>query len=498
MESTATNSQQLVKRYNEFARRFKVLYAVSRHYPNMGMELEPDDLNPPTDLNSIYGRLNVLRKMLETPDPAQITALLNEIDQQLGLCWRWFEGVDRKLTPYLLRTYCEKNQQELSMDHLLFLAQFLLNKIERIEVDQGKIDYLLTQCFCIAGENGIPRLRVASEQALKDELIKLLPEHLKYDQPGMAMTLTQCDAFLHQLMMVSSFEDLISSDYINRGRQLKNAFGPYFYNASVLAKCVQINTVMRQKFAQLYNVENQKIRQFSEVLINTGTDIVQIGQNSGDITAESAKEFSEKSDTLLNSDYGDNNERLRTFVRIREMLDKTIAFYGLDPNHVSETPVDRNALDEERLSNRISERRRKLRDQLLSMPERPSASVQILELEKSRLVLSSWEKEALLRGESGDADMRLSCDLLARSASIIAEINEAYASYRSQPSSTQASHIADTQLMTVNYFIMQAHQSADELEQLSNRMREQGRIERACDLSATRHKLLDTCWKIKV
>jgi hypothetical protein len=52
--------------------------------------------------------------------------------------------------------------------------------------------------------------------------------------------------------------------------------------------------------------------------------------------------------------------------------------------------------------------------------------------------------------------------------------------------------------MTVNYFIIQAHQAADELEQLSNRMREHGRIERACDLSATRHKLLDTCWKIKV
>src|SRR5262249_3057900 len=156
--------------------------------------------------------------------------------------------------------------------------------------------------------------RVASEQALKDELLKLLPEHLKYDPPGLSLTLNQCDSILAQLMKVSKFEDFISGDYINKGRQLKSSFGPNFYTASVLAKCVQLNTVMRQKFAQLYQVENEKIRKFSQCLIDTGKDVVQIGQQ--DVTAEIALEFSENANQLLNADYGQNSERLRTFVHI--------------------------------------------------------------------------------------------------------------------------------------------------------------------------------------
>lgn len=496
METTATNVQALVKRYNECARRFKVLYTISRHYPNMGMELGADELSPPVDLNSVYGKMNVLRKMLEAPEPAQTVAMLDEIEQALGICWRWFETIDRKLTPFLLRSYCEKHKAELPVEQELLLAQFLLHKIERNELDQGKIDYLLTQAFCIQDENGVPRLRVSSEEELRTEITKLLPEHLKFEQPGLAATLAQSDTFLRELVAVSTFEDLISGDYINKGRQLKNIFGPHFYTASVLAKCVQLNTVMRQKFSQLYKVENDKIRTFSQVLINTGKDVVQIGQCGGDITAESAKEFSENSEKMLDSEYGNNSERLRTFVRIREMLDKTIAFYGLDPEHASEQSIDRDALDEERLNNRVNERRRKLREQLLALPERPS-SVQIVELQHSRLVLSSWEKEALLQpADNSDQDVRQSQELLGRAAAIIAEINETYAIYRSQ--TTYVPHLSDTHLMTVNYFIMQAHQIADELEQLSNRMRERGRIEKACDLSATRHKLLDTCWKIKI
>ncbi|MEW6731389.1 MAG: hypothetical protein AB1489_08640 [Acidobacteriota bacterium] len=493
---TTIGIQALAKRYNDCARRFKILYALSRHYPSMGLELSAEDITPPTDLNLVFGKLNVLRKLLESPDPEQISTLFSEVERDLGLCWGWFEGVDRKLTPFQLRTYCEKNK-DLPVEHVLLLAQFLLNKVERTEFDQGKIDYLLTQSFCVIDETGVPRLRVPSEQALKDELLKLLPEHLKFDPPGLAITLGQCDLFLTQVMAVNSFEDLIAGDYINKGRQLKNMFGPHFYNAGVLAKCVQLSTIMRQKFSQLYKIENEKIRKFSQCLINTGNDVVQLGQCSGDITAESAMEFSEKSNQLLNADYGSNNERLHTFLRIREMLAKTIAFYGLDPDHASAQGIDHNALDEDYLDNKLTERQRRLRELLISMPERSASSVQVVELERSHLVLSSWEKEALLRNqEDPDLDIRSSCELLGRAAALIAEINETYAYYRSQTSF--APHLSDTHLMTVNYYIMQAHQLTDELEELSNRMREKGRIEKACDLSATRHKLLDTCWKIKV
>lgn len=490
------NPQTLVKRYNDYARRFKIIYALSKHYFSVGIELTPEESTPPTDLNQIYGKLNIIRKMMEQPTTSSQSApLLDEIEISTNSAWQWFEFIDRKLSPFLLRSYCEKNK-DVAVEHLLLIAQFLLNKNERLETDQGKIDYLLTQCFCIETD-GLPRLRVTSEQSLREEILRLLPDHLRYDHPSVAATLDQCDAFIRQLMGVDNFEDLISGDYINVGRQLKSSFGANFYNANVLAKCVQVNTVLRQKFAQLYKAENDKIRQFSQVLVNTGMDLVQTSQG-GQITAESAMEFSNKSDQMMQSEYLDNSERLRTFVKIRETLDKTVAFYGLDPQHSSGNLIDKDLLNEQRLASKVMERCNSLREIIRSLPDRPNVSVQIVDLENSRLILSNWEKEALMQNnEAGDPDTRLSIDLLGRSAAIIAEINESYVAYRAAQASTTP-NMLDTQLMSINYFIMQAHQTADDLEKLTNRMRELGRIEKACDLSATRHKLLDTCWKIKI
>jgi hypothetical protein len=375
-------------------------------------------------------------------------------------------------------------------------VQFLLNKIERTEFDQGKVDYLLTHCLAVEGEGAVPRLRAMSEQELKQDLLNLLPEHLHYQLPALAPLLEQYDAFLAQLNTVSTFDDLISGNYINKGRQLKNMAGAHFYNANILAKCVQLNTLMRQKFLQLYQVENEHIRNFSQCLINAGNP--QLEQYGGEmLTPEKVIAFSENSRQLLNTDYNNTNEYLSTFVRIREVLDKAISFYGLDPAHNSGHLVEPDALDETRLAARLVERQKQLRELVKTLPERVVSSVQILKLERFNLVISHWEKEALLATQTdGDAETRLSRDLLARTPTIIAEIQEAYAHYKAQP--TLAPHLADTQLMMVNYFVMQAHKMADDLETLSNRMREQGRIEKACDLSATRHKLLDTCWKIKI
>lgn len=491
----ASNTQNLVKRYNDYARRFKIIYALSKHYFSIGLELSAEESTPPTDLNQVYGKLNVLRKMMEQPDPSQAVGLLDEIENSINLAWQWFEVIDRKLSPFLLRTYCEQNK-DIAIEHVLLIAQFLLNKNERLEIDQGKIDYLLTQCFCIETD-GLPRLRVASEQSLKEEILKLLPEYLRYDHPSLNNMLGQCDTFIRELIAVSDFDALISGDYISKGRKIKNSFGTHFYNANSLAKCVQLNTILRQKFTQLYKAENEKIRQFSQLLINTGMDMLQTGQGS-EITPESAIAFSTQNEQLMQSEYGNNSERLKTFLRISETLDKTIAFYGLDPEHSSGQVIDRDALSEEKLANKIKERLAQLREFIKSLPQKPNTSVQILELGSSRLILSNWEKDALLsNNDSGDTDMRSSVELLGRSAAIISEINESYASYRNSQDSSSP-HLRDTQLMTINYFIMQAHQTADELEKLTNRMREQGRIEKACDLSATRHKLLDTCWKIKV
>ncbi|MBK7996531.1 MAG: hypothetical protein IPK14_25125 [Blastocatellia bacterium] len=62
METSAANIQDLVKRYNDYARRFKIIYALSKHYFGLGLPLTSEESTPPADLNQVYGKLNLLRK----------------------------------------------------------------------------------------------------------------------------------------------------------------------------------------------------------------------------------------------------------------------------------------------------------------------------------------------------------------------------------------------------------------------------------------------------
>jgi hypothetical protein len=487
--------QALVQQYNEKARYFQVLYALNRHYCAMAIAAGERDTTLPIDLNMVYAKLSLLRKTLEAGDAPQAEALIAGLDKLLASAWHWFEVLDRKVTAFWLRSYCEKHSQEFPTDQQILILQFLLSKGERNDGDQAKIDYLLTQAFCATAEDGVPRLRAASEAALKEEIGKLLPRHLRQDRPETAVAEQECERFMQQLKEIITFEALVSGDYINKGRQLKKSFGPYFYTAPLLAKAVQINVVLRQKFTQLYKVENEKIREFSEILIRTGKDVVSVSPDLN-ITPEKAREFSERSEQLFRSEYQENRERLRTFVQIREMLDKTVATYGLDPYYGTPEELDQEELSETRLNERLQQRYGWLREQTRQIPEH-MGSVYLLALEHSRLVLSVWERAALMQGvESMDPVVRETSDLLARSAAIMAEINESYCDYSQHR--LEGSPLSDIKLMAVNYFVIQAHQMAEQLERWGNELRQVDQTERACDMIATKHKLMDTCWKLKL
>ncbi|MCS6884472.1 MAG: hypothetical protein RMM17_07725 [Acidobacteriota bacterium] len=486
---STTTAQAIIKRYNDSARRFKILFVLSRNLQNMDLGEMPVS---PVDLNQVYGKINVLRKMLENPQPEQVLPVVEELEQQIAAAWRWYEAADRKITPFILRSYCERTP-ELAGDQIILMLQFLLDKSEHDELDQAKIDYLLTQAFCVTDSaTGMIKLKVASEQDLYKQIEALSPA--KVYGPQVEQAVRELATLISEIYGLSTFEGLISGDYINRGRKLKASLGETFYHPMVLTKCVQLNALLRQKFLQLYKAESEEIRKFSQMLIDTGKS--QIGTEEGVLSIASALEFSENTSQLINADYGTNSERLKTFIRIREMLTRAVRSYGPDPKHAS--TVEAVDLQESSLAARLQKRQEQIKQLLLeTVQQKFATALQILDLERSRLVVSAWEKEALLRGDKEtDPAKRAIYGLLARSVALISEINESYAYYRSQ--SAIAPHLSDTHLMAVNYYIMQAHQLANELEQMSRRLQEAGSIDRAADLSATRYKLLDTCWKIKV
>src|SRR5262249_20011319 len=124
---------------------------------------------------------------------------------------------------------------------------------------------------------------------------------------------------------------------------------------------------------------------------------------------------------------------------------------------------------------------------------RPSA-VKVLNLERTTLVLSSWEFDAFKPSPQDDYFARLSYDVLKRSVALVAEIQENLALYRLNAESPQ---LANPYLMKVNFYVLQAQKIAEELERLGESARERNEIDTACNLSATRQKVLDSYNRLK-
>lgn len=498
---------KLLQIYKRVLADFKLIWSIKHHYENLSYQTDDEDLmHPPFDLNRLYGTLKVLYDVIQKNSTPALFSRLETVAHEVVATSEWYSQIDIRISPYDLRVYLEHNT-EIDETQLSSWAKYFLNKSKQTADDFSKADYLLSRTFSWVDEQGIAHINVESEEKLEESINKLLPKKWRSKQPvGSLGATAQLIYYTEQIKAISSYDQLVSSGVISEVRKFKNELGESLFSTQVLSKCVQLNVEMRNRFNYFYREENEQLKQFSLALLNSNAEVMQnpINPVSQD-GLFSAIEFSKRSSELFAADYNETQPYLEHLAKVREMLQRTARIHGLDPYAVVNSPAVENialALNERNLDGEESVDDTGLQESLSSLNEmikgiqsspRPSA-VKILNLPHSTLVLSSWEFDAFKPASSDSYFTRLTYDVLKRSVALIAEIQENLALYKLHSDSPQ---LANAHLMKLNFYILQSQKIAEELEKESSSATDRQQIDAACNLSATRQKLLDSCNKIK-
>lgn len=490
--------------YKRILSDFQLIWALKRHYETLAFTLEDEELKTsPIDLNRVYGTLKVLYDLIQQSEDPELMTRLDDTARDLVVTYEWFAKLDEHISPYELRVYLER-VDAIEEAQLRAFARYFLNKKVPTVNDIAKTDYLLARAFSWIDEEGQVRINVESADKLEAAIARLLPKEWRNKTPEThEAAADQLLKFIFRLHSINSYEELVASGLIGEARQFKSELGENLYSTQVLSKCIMLNVELRNRFERFYREENELLKKFSQTLIQSNAELVQdhIGEHS--ITPSSALEFSEQSAELLSSDYSQTLPYLQGLTQIRELVQRTVMLYGLDPhgapsgviniaNVLNQKPTeDFGYIQNPDLQNRLES----INEMIRAIKSRPKPSaVKILNLDNSTLVLSSWEFDAFNPSPKDSYFARLSNDLLKKSVALIAEIQENLALYRQHEDSPQ---LANTYLMKINFHVLQAQQSAEELAEQSDAARERHDIDAACNLSATRQKLLDSYNRLK-
>ncbi len=506
MSSQFAPNPKLLRIYKRVLLDFKLIWAIKRHYETLAFEINDEELmNAPIDLNRIYGTLKVLYEMIQKTDAPVIVARLEAAARDLVATFEWFKALDARISPYDLRVYME-HAADIDEAQLRTFAKYFLNKAKPSADDIAKADYLLSRACSWIDEEGAVHINVESEEKLEAALTRILPRQWRKKKPqGCLAAAARLVEFIGQLQAIQSYDELVSSGLIAAARQFKSELGENFYSAQVLSKCVQLNVEMRNRFERFCREENERLRQFSLALLGSNAELVQDSIDTRQqMTISSALEFSNQANELLSTDYSKTLPYMERLSRMRDMMQRTVMLHGLDPHGSAPPEVASmaSALNERTIEDLgyvddtgLQERLHSLNDMIRAIQSAPRPSaVKILNLENTTLVLSSWEFDAFKPSPKDNYFARLSYDVLKRSVALIAEIQENVALYRLNEATPQ---LANAYLMKINFYVLQAQKIAEELGEQSDSARERQEIDAACNLSATRQKVLDSYNRLK-
>jgi hypothetical protein len=253
---------------------------------------------------------------------------------------------------------------------------------------------------------------------------------------------------------------------------------------------------MRNQFEKFSREENDRLKKFAVALINSGTDKIHVGIGEQELSASSVLEFSEQAQAIFASDYTQTKPYLEQVTKLRDLMHRTLMIYGLDPYGGVPNSIPNMAEVAESYGEKLIEYRiEALNRQISSLQIRARAStVKVLPLENSTLVLSSWEFDAFKTAPADNYFAKLCSDVLKNVVALIAEIQENMVLYKENENKPQ---LANPYLMRVNFLVIQAQRLSEQLQRLSNTARDRNDIDTACNLSATRQKLLDSYDRLK-
>ena len=280
---------------------------------------------------------------------------LGELDQHfpdpLSRLRGWLKLLDLAVTPSMLR-------QSLTSDVDPEIAETLLRYYARkkaaTDVDRDKADFAATflyrnprvpgqwerHGYTLDGVVPIPPFEIALIEILADSEAPEMPEEY-------VPILREFDGLREELETYTTLEALTDAGVVQKGRDLKQAFGTCFYHPGVLAIVGPYNAAIGKKLEELFRATTQQLKTFAEEVHKEGGDVT--SPVEGKVTVQHLSMIEESE--ILNADYAAGQEKFRRVSKVKKAVDQRKsgkAAHGKRHHEEPEKPVEASSRKNER------------------------------------------------------------------------------------------------------------------------------------------------------
>lgn len=226
---------------------------------------------PPTSLDTIESFLRSARQLQQHGEVRVIEQLLEQTEAGVQSLRQWLAVADLAVSPYVLRTYLERNP--LEPDSLKVLIRYFLEKSPHVDSDRDKLDYLLTSHFTLVRDTDVvPRFETRAE--LTDAIADLFsrPPSAGVD-PSVQVMLHELESLIAGIPDFQDFDQLVGAHMVERARALKMNLGENFYQREILATVVRFNLSFRRHFDQLFRRQIDQVKAQTRALLEAARQL---------------------------------------------------------------------------------------------------------------------------------------------------------------------------------------------------------------------------------
>jgi hypothetical protein len=276
---------------------------------------------------SFYQKL--LRQSVQEPVPlpADLHMMsLGQLDQDfpdpLARLRGWLKLLDLAVTPSMLRHSLTSDVDPEIAETLL---RYYARKKAATDVDRDKADFVATflyrnprvpgqwerHGYSLDGVVPIPPFEIALIEILADTEAPEMPEEY-------VPILREFDALREELETYTTLEALTDAGLVQKGRDLKQAFGTCFYHPGVLSTVGPYNSAIGKKLEELFRATTQELKNFAEEVHKEGGDVT--SPVEGKVTVEHLSMIEESE--ILKADYTAGQEKFRRVSKVKKAVDQ--------------------------------------------------------------------------------------------------------------------------------------------------------------------------------
>lgn len=167
----------------------------------------------------------------------------------------WLDSMDQRVMVHQLRHLLQMTTLNASETGLRALIQRHLRKAKKSSVDRNKIDFLLVQYFALCAPAKIYHKLIEPAdvaQVMRPVLGEIDPAPLAWCEP--------LEKMIEALRGFRSLREILKTNFIEQGRQVKESAGGMFYDPAALIAFIRFNFLLRRTLIELMHADLIAIR----------------------------------------------------------------------------------------------------------------------------------------------------------------------------------------------------------------------------------------------